>query len=90
MLDPSEDTGLGELNDEIGFTQSIGSQCQDEDGKVYEEVMITVRDQGRMTDFFLRIMDLVVMFYPLLASIYSKVIWDCRTFTYPRVRNQQN
>ena len=90
MLDPSEDTGLGELNDEIGFTQSIGSQCQDEDGKVYEEVMITVRDQGRMTDFFLRIMDLVVMFYPLLASIYSKVIWDCRTFTYPRDRNQQN
>ena len=52
--------------------------------------MITVRDQSKITSMLLKTMNLIVMFYPLLASIYSKVIWDCRTFTQPTERQQSS
>ena len=71
MLDP---VGSGNIKEVIpGVIQ--------DDGKVYEEILITVRDQSKITSTLLKFMNLIVMFYPLLASIYSKVIWDCRTFT---------
>jgi hypothetical protein len=86
MLDPAdEDAGFEELSSSTK-TLSGSSRCEDLDGKVYEDVLKTVRDQSDKTSFLLKIMNLTIMFYPLLASIYSKVIWDCRTFTYPRDR----
>jgi hypothetical protein len=86
MLDPAdEDAGFEELASS-SHTVSGSSRCEDLDGKVYEDVLKTVRDQSDKTSFLLKIMNLTIMFYPLLASIYSKVIWDCRTFTYPRDR----
>ena len=71
MLDPAKD-----------IEEVIPGVVQD-DGKVYEEILITVRDQSKITTTLLKSMNLIIMFYPLLASIYSKVIWDCRTFTQP-------
>ena len=74
--------------DPVDVNEIIPGVVQD-DGKVYEEVLITVRDQSKITSVLLKSMNLIVMFYPLLASIYSKVIWDCRTFTQPVERGQQ-
>ena len=72
-----------------GYVKGKGQVYEDRDGKIYEEIMITVRDQSKLTSLLLKIMNLVVMFYPLLASIYSKVIWDCRSFTQPTERLQE-
>jgi hypothetical protein len=76
MLDPAKD-----------IEKVIPGVVQD-DGKVYEEILITVRDQSKITTSLLKSMNLIIMFYPLLASIYSKMIWDCRTFTQPTQRSQ--
>lgn len=61
----------------------INIESTDEEEKVYEEVMITVYDQSDLTNLILKITSLIVMFFPLVASMYSKVLRDCNSFTKP-------
>ena len=44
---------------------------------------LMVRDLSDETKQMLRICNLVVLFYPILACAYSKAIFDCRAFSRP-------
>jgi hypothetical protein len=51
---------------------------------------LTVRDLSADVLFLLDIMNLLVLLYPVMACAYSKCIYDCRQFSVPNNRRQNN
>ena len=44
---------------------------------------LEVKDLSENTLFLLKIMNLVILFYPMMACAYSKAIFDCMGFSVP-------
>ena len=57
------------------------------DNKDWQETKIEqdieVKDLSENTLFLLKIMNLMILFYPMMACAYSKAIFDCRGFSVP-------
>lgn len=46
-----------------------------------------IRDLSQDTELLLKVLNLLVIFYPMMACAYSKAIFDCRPFSVPLNRN---
>jgi hypothetical protein len=75
----------------VNSTETYSNSTVQEDESVekdvqIEEIRITVRDMSPLTQRLLAVMNVVLLFYPLIASLYTYAIFHFPKMTQPFIR----